>query len=396
MKARDWFRFRQLDESATELLIYGEIGGIDWMTGERGVHAKEFAQALQRIKTPTLRIRINSPGGAVFDGLDIYDALKAHASRKLVRIGGCAASIASVIAMAGDEISIGKTGYLMIHNAWGFAIGDARDLRKYADELEKLTVTARQVYADRSGKSPDEFTSLMDAETWLTADAAKALGLVDLIDGEAQREPLKAAACIRNYRNVPPALRSSIVAIAKNATEEAQAVMGTCKMPDGSESEMDQAECEAAGGTWTGPAEESAGTTTTTTTTTAASAKPIRQSKPRPATLAELKAIPGSDPAFREQCLEQGLSVVAARDRWMELQAARIERLESGAKLAERGTAAVPTVDSSADSDAPPGDAELRAKWDRDPALRREFFNRFDTFKAYETAKASGRVLCRK
>src|ERR1019366_1254050 len=127
-------------------------------------------------------LRINSPGGNVFEGLTIYNLLASHPAKVAVHIDGLAASIASVIAMAGNTIEIADNGMLMIHNAWGVGIGQASDLRKTASVLDSVTGNIAGIYAKRAS-APDlgEIQDLMDAETWMTASEAKDCGLVDCI-----------------------------------------------------------------------------------------------------------------------------------------------------------------------------------------------------------------------
>lgn len=168
---------------SADILIYGEIGGGWFSDPDETVTAKGFAADLKALgKVKTLHIYINSPGGAVFEGQAIYSQLQRHTAHKTVHIDGIAASIASVIAMAGDTILMPENALLMVHRASGFGIGNAHDLRKVADSLEKAETGIVAAYAQKTGKSSDELLALMDDETWMTADEAVALGFADQID----------------------------------------------------------------------------------------------------------------------------------------------------------------------------------------------------------------------
>lgn len=173
----------------TEVMLYDEIGY--W-----GVTAKDFAATLATIATPNILLRINSPGGDVFDGIAMHAAIKAHPSNVVARIEGLAASAASFIALAANSVEIDENAFLMIHNAWGLAIGNKADMADMATTLGKIDGQIAAIYAKKSGKSTDAMAALMDGEsdgTWFTAAEAKAEGLVDQIvngdpdeDGDAE------------------------------------------------------------------------------------------------------------------------------------------------------------------------------------------------------------------
>ena len=165
---KSWYDIRAEEDETAEILIYDEISS--W-----GIEARQFVKDLSGISAKTIRLRINSPGGNVFDGVAIYNALKRHPASVRVEVDGLAASIASIIAMAGDTIHMAKNAFLMIHNAWVFAMGDAEEMRKMADVLEKIDGTMASTYAERTGSKPKDIRELMDAETWMTAEEAKEL-----------------------------------------------------------------------------------------------------------------------------------------------------------------------------------------------------------------------------
>ena len=173
--SRTWFTIRNAaDAPAAEISIHDEIGA--W-----GVSAKDFLSQLKGIPASRpLTLSLHSPGGEVFDGLAIYHALKARGNVN-VRIEGLAASMASVIAMAGQHIEMPRNAYLMIHNPSGFAMGDSSDMRQLADLLDKLKGSLIAAYRDRTQKSDEDLIAMMDAETWLTGEEAVAHGFADAV-----------------------------------------------------------------------------------------------------------------------------------------------------------------------------------------------------------------------
>lgn len=195
-------RFLNRGPKRGEIWLYDEIG--DGMFG--GMSAKLFAEQLTKLgAVDTINLRINSPGGSVFDGLSIYNTLKRHPARIDVDIDGIAASIASVIAMAGDTINIAANGMMMIHDPHGVVVGDAGDMRKTADVLDQVKQSLVDTYAARTGKDADDLGVMMSAETWLSADDAVAMRFADNIT-EMQR--LAASFDFSKFRNVPKTLLS--------------------------------------------------------------------------------------------------------------------------------------------------------------------------------------------
>lgn len=159
-----------------ELYIYEPID--NWV----GMGAKEFnAQLTQASKSKELHIRINSDGGDVFDGVAIYNALARLPQKKTVFIDSLAASIASVIAMAGDEIRMANNAMMMVHNPWGRVVGTSEEMRSRAKLLDQVTENIRTIYAKRTGLEADNVAALMNAETWMTATEAMNNRFADLI-----------------------------------------------------------------------------------------------------------------------------------------------------------------------------------------------------------------------
>ncbi|MEO1747503.1 MAG: head maturation protease, ClpP-related, partial [Pseudomonadota bacterium] len=154
-------------DNPNTISIYDVIGE-DWWTGE-GVTAKRIAAALRSIGENDVTVNINSPGGDMFEGLAIYNLLVEHPGAVSIRVMGLAASAASVIAMAGDEIEMGLGSFLMIHNSWGVVIGNQNDMREAADTFSKFDAAMADIYVHRSRGDRDDIEEWMDAETFMTA-----------------------------------------------------------------------------------------------------------------------------------------------------------------------------------------------------------------------------------
>lgn len=196
-----------------EIMIYDTIGQDFW--GD-GVTAKGFDKELKALGGPKkITVRINSGGGDVFDGVAIYNTLARHSARKVVHVDGLAASAASVIAMAGDEIRMGHGTFLMIHNAWSFAIGNAAEMRRAADLLDSVSGQLASIYVQRTGKPVAKVKAMMDAETWMDADTAIAEGFADARSGDSVM--MAASIDLARFRNLPAALRGQAGAGPKRA-----------------------------------------------------------------------------------------------------------------------------------------------------------------------------------
>ena len=179
--------------------IDGEIVAEEGWFTEGAVVAKGFRQRLAQYRNVT--VRINSPGGDVMAGAEIYSALKEHSlnghGRVRVEITALAASAASVIAMAGDEIAMYPTSYMMIHNPWSIVVGDAKEMRKTARTLDVISEGLINAYQQRTGKSRDELKRMLENETWMSAGTAVEQGFADEVIG-AGEAPM--AACLMSSR----------------------------------------------------------------------------------------------------------------------------------------------------------------------------------------------------
>ncbi len=220
---KTWYAIRARGTGA-EVAIYDEIGA-------HGVSAKGFLAELGALPEGTpIDLRLNSPGGSVFDAVAIHNAIKRHEGTVTVWIDGIAASAASYVAMAGDEVVMPENAFLMIHDPAGLVMGTAEDMRAMAGALDKVGDSLAAGYAAKSGRTAEEIAALMAAETWLDAAEALALGFADRL-----AEPVRIAASfdIGRFRNAPPAL-AKIVATAETEGD-------TETVPEGSGSDGDAA-----------------------------------------------------------------------------------------------------------------------------------------------------------
>ncbi|MFM9629374.1 head maturation protease, ClpP-related [Streptomyces galilaeus] len=185
IEARGWYRISNAaapDEA--EVMLYDEVGG--WY----GATADQFIADLRGVTAPNLRVRINSPGGSVFEGIAIANALRSHPANIVVQVDGIAASIASVIAMAGDRIEMAPNTMLMIHDASGVCLGNASDMEEMAELLDLISDNIADAYASRAGGTREQWRERMKAETWYLPEDAVENGLADeAISMPKQGEP---------------------------------------------------------------------------------------------------------------------------------------------------------------------------------------------------------------
>lgn len=284
------------DESA-EVRIYDSIGSGFF---EDGVTAKAFADALSGMsKVKTINVRINSPGGAAFEGLAIYNTLKNHPAKKIVHVDGMAASIASVIAMAGDEIRIAKNGFVMVHEPSSYARGKSTDLRRIADMMDKVKNQLVDIYVERTGQPRADIEQMVAAETWMDSTEAKAKGFATDI---GPKVTVAASFDLSQFSNAPDDLKAMLVASA-----------GQVPVQNKEATVMSQ------------------------------------DQKPAPATVAELKALPQVTSEFIVAQIEAGATFVQAQSAWM-------------AKLAEKVTASNAEVEQLKAKAALPGVQALGSK----------------------------------
>lgn len=242
------FRVEMKGARKAKVEIYDQIGP-SWAGM---IDSKSVSQALNEAGAlDEIDVHINSPGGSAFDGLAINNILKAHPAKVRVHIDGVAASAASLIAMAGDSITMPKNALMMIHEAATFAYGMKSDLTKAADMLDKTNAAAVATYADKTKKPSEEIAKLMADETWFTGDEAVAAGFADRTTAEVS---LVAAGPVSDafsmFRRAPQNL-SALVALSMKAPEPEKKDMPDTQTPEmiaaeAAKAELAKAEAKAA------------------------------------------------------------------------------------------------------------------------------------------------------
>lgn len=195
------------DQEERTISVYDVIG-YDYWTGE-GVTAKRISAALRSMGKGPVTVNVNSPGGDMFEGLAIYNLLREHDGEVTVKVLGLAASAASVIAMAGDNVQIARAGFLMIHNAWVMAIGNRHDLVEVANTLKPFDDAMAGIYAARTGQDAKAMAKLMDAETWIGGETAVEDGFADELLPSDQVKKGASKASASAVRRIEAALRAS-------------------------------------------------------------------------------------------------------------------------------------------------------------------------------------------
>ena len=169
-----WYNIQNKAGETADVYIFDEIGTY-------GITAQEFITDIKDLKDTPINLRINSLGGDVFDGMAMYNVIKRREAKTTVYIEGIAASIATIISLGADEVVMAENSLFMIHNAWGGTMGEAKDMRKTAENLEKITGELTDIYRKKTGLSYDALAEMMDEETWLNANEALEMGFIDTI-----------------------------------------------------------------------------------------------------------------------------------------------------------------------------------------------------------------------
>lgn len=185
----NFYQLTNVNEDSAELFIYGDITSYKWY--EDDVCAYDMAKELESLGGKNLKVRINSYGGEVAQGLAIYNLLKTYEGEVTTLCDGFACSAASVIFMAGRNRIMPKSSLLMIHNAWTYAAGDANELRKIAEQIEKITQPSIEVYKSVSNLNEERIKQMMDDETWITADEALSYGFATEIVEDSPKQSLR-------------------------------------------------------------------------------------------------------------------------------------------------------------------------------------------------------------
>ncbi|EOP4746979.1 head maturation protease, ClpP-related, partial [Escherichia coli] len=200
---KTWFSIKAMAD-VVHVRIYDEIGGY-------GVKASALTDEINACGNASeIHLRIHSPGGDIFEGLAIYNALKNHPAKKIVHIEGMAASMASFIAMCGDHIVMPENAMMMIHAPRGVTAGVSGDVRRFADLMDKLGDTMAETYAGRTGRSKQEITSMMEAETWMDGNECKANGFADEVIPAITAMARIESKRIGDFSNMPEKIKSMI------------------------------------------------------------------------------------------------------------------------------------------------------------------------------------------
>lgn len=196
---KTWYSIKAQGQNEAVIDIFDIIGY--W-----GISARDFIDDLKRLgdSIQNIRVRINSDGGEVFDGIAIYNALKRHPANVTVEVYGIAASIASIIAMAGDKIVMPANTFMFIHDPLAIVIGDSEDMKSMADTLDKIASALQSTYMVKSGKSEKEVKKWMNEDTWFSAEEALAAGLADEVTDAVK---MAANANLGKFKNLPEGLK---------------------------------------------------------------------------------------------------------------------------------------------------------------------------------------------
>jgi len=195
-----WFDIVAKTDEVTEIFIYDEIGY--W-----GVSASDFIRDLKGVKSKSINLRLNTPGGMVTDGHAIFNALKDHPATVCTSNDALAASMGSILQLLGSPvfggggITMAKNALFMIHNPWGFAMGDSEEMMKTANLLDKMTGILADTYVEATGKTKEEILQAMKDESWYTAEEAKAMGFCTTISGE--NKEAAASVSVAMFDDVP-------------------------------------------------------------------------------------------------------------------------------------------------------------------------------------------------
>lgn len=222
MKKQFW-DFKNAVNGTGELYIYGDIVSYKWDDSETTAQSfKDELDALGDIHT--LNVYINSPGGSVFQGQAIYTILKRHKARVNAHVDGIAASISSVIPMAADNVIMPRNAMMMVHNPWTLAMGNAQELRKQADDLDRIRESIMEAYLGKTGDklSREKLVELLDDETWLTAQECLEYGLCDQVVEAKEIAASVDAELLSRFKNVPESIKSALIKTENNVMPDSE------------------------------------------------------------------------------------------------------------------------------------------------------------------------------
>ena len=211
-----WYNIQNKAGETADIYIFDEIGTY-------GVTAQDFISEIKGLKDMPINLRINSLGGDVFDGMAMYNVIKRREAKTTVYIEGIAASIATIIALGADEVIMAENSLFMIHNAWGGTSGEAKDMRKTAETLDKITSELTDIYVKKTGLSYDALAEMMDEESWLNAQEAFDLGFIDTISDSIKVAAKYDVSKFKNITNKEIKTKLSINIKSKKMTDELKA-----------------------------------------------------------------------------------------------------------------------------------------------------------------------------
>jgi ATP-dependent protease ClpP protease subunit len=218
-----WYKILNVANDTAEVMIYGIIGTFfDGDGNNAGISAEDFRKEFNAIQAPKINLRINSDGGEIFEAAAICTAIREHPAMVKACVDGIAASSACTVAIACDEVTIGKNAWMMIHNAASFCFGGAEQMRASAARLDQMNHATAKAICDKTGKSEKDVLAAMAAETWFDADSALAFGLADAIGDEAMPAEAPAMAQagqkffnLAKFHNVPEKVRTAVASCQK-------------------------------------------------------------------------------------------------------------------------------------------------------------------------------------
>ena len=381
---RQWYQIEAKSNKTAEILIYEQIGEDFW--GD-GVSAKRFVEDLQALDVDTIELRINSPGGNVFDGNAIYNALVAHKAEINVTVDGIAASIASVVAMSGDTVILPENAIIMIHDPSGVVMGTAADMTKTAEALEKIKGGLVSAYRNKSDLDNDRISEMMTDETWMTAIEAQDFGFADVVISKVNIQAnLKG---LSQYKNVPNSLLAKVSNVSnKQTTKKKEVIMGG----DKSQTQLPEITLDFLRANHTDIV-----TALVEEGRQEGSRSGAEQERARIKAVKD-QLIPGHEELINtlmwdgKTTGEQAAVQILAAEKVL-----REKKLEDlGADAPDAVAHAVPP--GSGEETAKTEDASLpieeraKAEWDKDRSLHAEFGD-YDTYLAYRKAEASGKFM---
>ena len=184
-------------ESEHKMTLSGTVGQDSWWSDEKRINSKNIREALDDVTVP-ITIYLNSPGGYVFEGIEIYNYLKNHEQEVTIEVTGLAASAASVIAMGADKVVMNTGTSLMVHEASTFTWGNKGDIQKTLNALETIDNSLVGIYVEKTEKSTDDINSWLTSEKWFTADEAVENGLADEVKKKVNEDEIDVGALVKN------------------------------------------------------------------------------------------------------------------------------------------------------------------------------------------------------